>query len=236
MKKPYEDKFHFQGGEIIRQITFGMNDGVVSIFALLAGVVGAGQPPNIVLITLTAATIAGALSMAAGEFISGKSESDYYKYEIEQEKLEIKLCPEIEKEEIRKIYAKKGFEGEILEKIVKQITSDEERWVREMVIDEIGVTELDHDLEFKNSIVIFFSFIGGSIFPLLPYLILASSTVNPMTIFKIATGVTLAGLFIAGAAKKFVTGVNWFKSGIEMLIVGVFAFGVSYLIGYFIPF
>ncbi len=236
MKKPYEDKFHFQGGEIIKQVTFGMNDGVVSIFALLAGVVGAGQSTQTVLITLIAATIAGALSMAAGEFISGKSESDYFKHEIEQERLEIKLCPEIEKEEIRKIYEKKGFQGELLENIVEQITADEDRWVREMVIDEIGVTELEHEIEYKNSVVIFFSFIAGASFPVLPYLILISSSLNSMTIFKVATVVTLIGLFLAGAAKKFVTGVNWFKSGIEMLLVGVFAFGISYLIGYFIPF
>jgi len=235
MSKPYEDKFHLQGGEIIRQITFGMNDGVVSIFALLAGVAGAGQDPETILITLLAATVAGALSMAAGEFISGKSENDYYNHEIEQERLEIKLCPDIEKEEIRKIYSKKGFSGELLDQIVEQITDDEDRWVREMVIDELGTTELHHSIEYKNSIVIFFAFIGGASFSVLPYLILLTTSFDAMEIFKVATGVTLIGLFLAGAIKKFVTGVNWFKSGIEMLLVGLFAFSISYIIGYFIP-
>ncbi len=72
----FEEKFHLEGGELIRQATFSLNDGVVSIFALLAGVVGAGQEPK-TLITLLAATVAGALSMAAGEYVSSKSEKDF---------------------------------------------------------------------------------------------------------------------------------------------------------------
>ncbi|MBB6479298.1 VIT1/CCC1 transporter family protein [Spirochaeta isovalerica] len=232
----YTDKFHLQGGELIRQVTFGMNDGVVSIFALLAGMAGAGQEPKIILITLLAATVAGALSMSAGEFISSKSEADYYNHEIEQESLEIKLCPEIEKDELRKIYKEKGFEGELLEQIVDHLSQDRDRWVREMVNDELGVTEIEQGADFKSVIIIFFSFILGACFPTLPYVFMISFPVEPFFIFKIATAVTVGGLFLAGALKKFVTGVNWLKSGVEMLIVGFFAFTVSYAIGLFIPF
>ncbi len=235
MSKPYIDKFHLEGGELIRQVTFGMNDGIVSIFALLAGIAGAGQNPTIILISLLAATIAGAISMAAGEFISGKGEHEYYKHEINQERLETKLCPDIEKEEIRIIYRKKGFEGEILEKIVEKITQDEDLWVREMVIEELGVTEIEQAPGIKTSIVIFFSFILGALFPVLPYLFLFQTGILDMTLFWIATGVTFGGLFLAGAIKTFVTGVNWLKSGIEMLLVGLFAFGISYIIGVWIP-
>ena len=235
MSKPYIDKFHLQGGELIRQVTFGMNDGIVSIFALLAGIAGAGQSPKTILISLLAATIAGALSMAAGEFISGKGEHEYYKHEIEQERLEIKLCPDIEKEEIRIIYRKKGFEGDFLEEIVDKIIQNEDLWVREMVIEELGVTEIEQAPGIKTSIIIFFSFIMGALFPVLPYLILFQTSLIEMTLFWIATGITFGGLFLAGALKTFVTGISWLKSGVEMLFVGLFAFGISYLIGYFIP-
>ena len=235
MSKPYIDKFHLQGGELIRQVTFGMNDGIVSIFALLAGIAGAGQSPKTILISLLAATIAGALSMAAGEFISGKGEHEYYKHEIEQERLEIKLCPDIEKEEIRIIYRKKGFEGDILEEIVDKIIQNEDLWVREMIIEELGVTEIEQAPGIKTSIIIFFSFIMGALFPVLPYLILFQTSLIEMTLFWIATGITFGGLFLAGALKTFVTGISWLKSGVEMLFVGLFAFGISYLIGYFIP-
>lgn len=233
MSQAYKDRFHLQGGELIRQVTFGMNDGVVSIFALLAGIVGAGQDPQTILITLLAATVAGALSMAAGEYISGKSERDYFNHEINQERLEIKLCPAIEKEEIRHIYHRKGFSGKLLDDIVEQITSDDDLWVREMIIDELGTTELHHESELKPAFVIFFSFVLGSAFPVLPYLILAKTNIDSMTIFYISTAVTVGGLFLAGALKKFVTGVNWIKSGLEMLIVGLFAYGISYIIGTF---
>jgi len=235
MSQPYEDKFHLQGGELIRQVTFGMNDGVVSIFALLAGLAGAGQDTNTILITLLAATIAGALSMAAGEFISGKSERDFFNHEINQERLEIKLCPDIEREEVRKIYLKKGFSGELLEQVVDKITEDEDRWVREMIIDELETTELEHELEFTPSVIIFFAFILGACFPTLPYIFLVKTQLSADTLFYIATAVTVAGLFLAGALKKFVTGVNWFKSGMEMLAIGFFAYAVSYIVGCFFP-
>jgi vacuolar iron transporter family protein len=232
---PYEDKFHLEGGELIRQVTFGMNDGIVSIFALLAGVAGAGQPAKTIVITLLAAAIAGALSMAAGEYISGKGEREYFKHEIEQETLEIKLCPEIEKEELMYIYQDKGFSGDTLTQIIETITKDQKLWIKEMVIDELGVAEVDEGSGIKQSLIIFLAFILGSLFPVLPYVILPNVVENETAIFIIATIVTFGGLFLAGALKKFVTGVFWLKSGIEMLLVGLFAFGVSYIIGMFIP-
>lgn len=173
--------------------------------------------------------------MAAGEFISSKSEADYFNHEIEQESLEIELCPDIERKELRKIYESKGFEGELLEDIVSHIMKDKTQWVREMVIDELGVTELEHDSDLKSSLIIFVAFILGACFPTLPYLILAPLNIDGDLLFKIATGVTVGGLFLAGALKKFVTGVNWLKSGIEMLLVGSFAFTIAYVIGMFIP-
>ncbi|MDA3810551.1 MAG: VIT1/CCC1 transporter family protein [Spirochaetaceae bacterium] len=232
----YTDKFHLQGGELIRQITFGMNDGVVSIFALLAGMAGAGQEPKVIVITLLAATVAGALSMAAGEFISSKSEADYYNHEIEQESLEIKLCPEIEKEELRKIYRDKGFDGPLLDQVVDHLVKNNESWVKEMVIDELGVTEMVQASGIKSSLIIFVAFILGACFPTLPYIFFIKFDVEAIFLFKVATVVTVGGLFLAGALKKFVTGVNWLKSGVEMLLVGFFAFSISYAIGLFIPY
>lgn len=231
----FQEKFHLEGGELIRQATFGLNDGVVSIFALLAGVAGAGQDPETILITLLAATIAGALSMAAGEYVSSKSEKDFYRHEIEQERLEIELCPWVEKEELRLIYRNKGFEGELLEEIVDRLSEDKNTWTKEMVMAELGVAGVEEGGEIKASLIIFFAFIGGAAFPTLPYLICTPMDIGPRLIFYLATTVTVFGLFSAGALKKFVTGINWLKSGLEMLAVGFFAFSISYIIGLFIP-
>lgn len=231
----FKESFHLEGGEIIRQITFGLNDGVVSIFALLAGLAGAGQSGETILITLLAASVAGALSMAAGEYVSNKSESDYYQHEIEQERLEIELCPHVEKEELRLLYRRKGFEGELLENIVETLSKDKDLWVREMVIDELGVADVDPESGFKTSIVIFFAFLAGAAFPTLPYVFAGPMGLAAQPTFVFATCITVFGLFMAGALKKFVTGVNWLKSGLEMLGVGFFAFSISYVIGLFIP-
>lgn len=231
----YGESFHLEGGDLIRQVTFGLNDGVVSIFALLAGLAGAGQSISTIAITLIAASIAGALSMAAGEFISSKSEADFFRHEIEQERLEIELCPHIERRELEDIYARKGFEGQLLQDIVNKIIQDKELWVKEMVVDEFGVAELEQDSGLKNTFVIFFAFIIGAAFPTLPYLLFGSVVENANVMFLSATGITVFGLFLAGALKKFVTGVNWFKSGMEMLMVGAFAFAISYGIGLLIP-
>lgn len=234
MSKPYQDKFHIEGGELIKQIVFGMNDGIVSVFALLAGVYGGGLGTREILITLLAATVAGALSMAAGEFISAKSERNYFENEINQERLEVKLIPEVEKEEIRLIYKNKGFTGDLLNQIVKKITANPDLWVKEMVIDELGVAEIEQKGEMKGTIFIFISFILGALFPTLPYIIfqfLPPGSDYKMIIFLIAAIETFAGLFLVGALKKFITGVNWVKSGMEMLLVGTLAFVASYFIG-----
>lgn len=231
----FKESFHLEGGELIRQVTFGLNDGVVSIFALLAGLVGAGQSSDTILITLIAASVAGALSMAAGEYVSNKSEAEFYSHEIEQERLEIELCPHIEKEELRLLYRRKGFEGELLEEIVEKITADKELWVREMVTDELGIVDVEQDGGFKTSLVILLAFLGGAAFPTIPYLLAGPLDLEAKATFIVATCVTVVGLFGAGAMKKFVTGVNWVKSGSEMLLVGFFAYFISYLIGLAIP-
>ncbi|MDJ0622652.1 MAG: VIT1/CCC1 transporter family protein [Desulfocapsaceae bacterium] len=231
----FKESFHLEGGELIRQVTFGLNDGVVSIFALLAGLVGAGQSAETILITLLAASIAGALSMAAGEYVSNKSEADYYRHEIEQERLEIELCPHVELEELRLIYRKKGFDGQLLDDIVNTIARDKDLWVKEMVVDELGVADAEPDGGVKTAVVILFAFLGGAAFPTLPYVLAGMLGMQGMSTFIGATCITVIGLFMAGAMKKFVTGVNWFKSGMEMLGVGFFAFAISYFIGLLIP-
>jgi VIT1/CCC1 family predicted Fe2+/Mn2+ transporter len=230
--KAYIDKIHVQGGGIIREIVFGMNDGIVSIFALLAGIAGARVGALQILITLLAATIAGALSMAAGEYLSAKSARNYVESEIHKERLEIKLIPNVEKDEIRRIYHKKGFSGDVLEQIVNQIISDPDVWVKEMVIDELGVAEIEQERELKGVVIIFAAFLAGSMFPTLPYILL--QFLDGTTLFWVATIVTFFGLFLVGALKKLVTGQNWLKSGMEMLVAGTLAFTASYGIGFLV--
>jgi VIT1/CCC1 family predicted Fe2+/Mn2+ transporter len=139
------------------------------------------------------------------------------------------LVPDVEKMEIREIYRRKGFKGNVLEEIVDQITSDPDRWLRELVIEEIGIADLETEGVWKNILTIFLSFCLGASFSVIPYMVFQGLPGD--TIFQIASGVTFGGLFIVGALKKFVTGQHWLKSGLEMLLVGAFTFLISYYIG-----
>lgn len=121
------------------------------------------------------------------------------------------------------------------EDIVEKITENKELWVREMAIDKLGVADVEQERGLKTSLVIFFAFIGGAAFQTLPYLLAGPLGLETRNTFISATCVTVLGLFVAGAMKKLVTGVNWFKSNFEMLIVGFFAYFISYLIGLAIP-
>jgi VIT1/CCC1 family predicted Fe2+/Mn2+ transporter len=104
-----------------------------------------------------------------------------------------------------------------------------------MVIDELGVAEIDQKRELKGTIFIFISFILGALFPVLPYIIFQFLPPGyKIMIFLIAAVETFVGLFLVGALKKFITGVNWLKSGLEMLLVGTLAFIASFFIGGFI--
>src|SRR5271157_4358094 len=230
MVKIFQDKGHVEGGNLVRQIVMGMNDGVVSVLALLAGVRGAGQSIQTIIITLVAATVAGAMSMAAGEFLSGKSERDYHRNEIARERVEIKLVPEVEKDEIRQIYQHKGFDGDLLEQATERITQDETLWVTEMVNEELGIANLEEEPLLKNVIIIFCAFVIGAMLPTMPYLLLPR-TLSDNIIFMIAALVAFAGMFVVGALKKFITGIYWVKSGLEMVLVGGFAFAVTFVLG-----
>jgi vacuolar iron transporter family protein len=195
----------------------------------LAGVAGAGQDPQTILITLLAATVAGAISMAAGEFISEKNENDFYKNEINRERLEIMLVPEVETAEIRAVYEEKGLKGKVLDEVVNQITSDPKLWLKELVGEEIGITELESGNVIKNVFIIFIAFCLGASFSVIPYLFY--NVIPKDVIFTVASVITFGGLFLVGALKKFVTGQFWLKSALEMLAVGAFTFIVTYLIG-----
>jgi vacuolar iron transporter family protein len=112
---------------------------------------------------------------------------------------------------------------------VQQITSDPKLWLKELVSEEIGITELESEGLLKNVIIIFLAFCLGASFSVIPYLFYRVIPAN--VIFIVASVITFGGLFLVGALKKFVTGQHWLKSAIEMVAVGGFTFIVTYIIG-----
>ncbi len=233
--KQYENSVNIEREELIKKAAYGLNDGILSISALLAVFLGMGQRPTSILQILIAATLAGALSLSIGEFISTRMAKEDFLQEEHDARMEVTLVPELKKREIRKIYKYKGFKGDFLDEIVDHIAMDEDWLVRELALDEVALAETQKESELKNAGIIFLAFLIGALFPLFPYAIaLGVKTPDYDVVLIFAIIVIALGFLGAGALKMYVTKVNWSKSGFQMLALGLLLFAVSYLLGLFL--
>jgi len=223
----HKAEFHKRtGGTYIRDVVYSANDGIVTTFAVVAGVAGAGLSPSIILILGFANLFADGLSMAIGNYLGTKSELEYNKSEQKMEEWEVEYIPEEERQEIREIYAKKGFQGDDLEAAVRVITSDKKTWVREMMIAELGILSEDGMSPIRNGVTTLISFVIAGLLPLLPYLFGFGGAWG-LSIFM-----TGFALFVVGVARTKVTGTKWYLGGVEMLFVGAIAAGAAYAVGW----
>jgi VIT1/CCC1 family predicted Fe2+/Mn2+ transporter len=218
---------HITGGEKIRSVILGLNDGLISTFTLLVGVAAATLVSSgafIVILTGIAAMVSGAISMGLGEYVSSKSEYNYIKNEIKREKAEISLFPEEEREEVRAIFKEMGFKGDTLDTCVDTITSKEDIWLDFLIKSELGLGEPEKPI--IGALLTFVSFILGAFIPLFPYFLdLKSLSLVLSSVFSFGS------LFIVGILKTKITGEFWVRGALEMLLVGFAAFVASYSIG-----
>lgn len=216
-------------GEYLRDVVYGANDGIITTFAVVAGVSGAALDPAIVVVLGLANLIADGFAMATGNYLGTKSEQDYNKLLREEEVWEVEHIPEYERAEIEEIYRKKGFRGRDLARAVSIITARKDRWVGEMMREEHGVLAGDDDpyQPVKNGAATFVAFVVAGIIPLLPYIILRG-TENLLMLSIVFTGVTL---FVIGSLRTIFTKRSIFRSGLEMLLVGSIAAVIAYFIG-----
>lgn len=222
-------ELHAPAGKFLRHAIFGMNDGLVSVLALTAGLTGALLSKNIVIIAGVTEMIAGAISMSLGTYISTKSQIEFYKREVKREKEDMERLPNLEKSHVREIYRRKGFSGAELESVVNKITSDKRIWLDVLVNEELGLNNSKMENAFSAGLVMFFAFIFGALIPLSSFFMLPSAFALKAAIIS-----SLAVLFLAGAGKTHFTGRNWIKSGSEMVFVGALATFVAYYAGHFI--
>ena len=212
----------------VREIVFGFNDGSISTLALLAGVTGGALERRQILIAGFSGVVAGAISMAIGAYISTKSEIEHQRSEIKREEKEIREIPEVEREEIRQIYLKKAkFTEDELDMIVNRITSDKKTWLDSMMKEELGLFEERFESPVKVGFIMLVAFIAGGIVPILPFLLLTI----PQTSLLASSVVTFMSLFLIGVWKTTFTNKHWLRSGLEMVLVGVLASTIPYLIG-----
>lgn len=213
---------HSKTGGLLKEAVFGFNDGVISTFAIIAGMTGGFAEQKTILLAALATLFAGAFSMGLGTYLGSKSEKDLYESELKREIYEVENLPHIERQEIRDIYGKKGFKGELLEKIVEQIASNRKVWIETMMQQELGFAKSPPKPGI-NGFVMSGAFIAGSIIPTFPYFF----GVN----FELALGLSVAGLIFAGVFKTKFTRKNVFLSALETLLVGAVAAAGTYGIG-----
>ncbi|ODS33295.1 MAG: VIT family protein [Candidatus Scalindua rubra] len=217
---------HIPWAKSIREVIFGMNDGLVSTLSFLAGVSGAVMESRIILIAAFAEMFAGAASMFSGEYLSVKSQREYFESEIEREKKEVETVPELEREELRDIYRKKGFNKEEVEMIVRRLTSNKKLWVKSMMEDELKLFPEKFDKPLKNATLIGISFLVGSIVPVIPFIFF---TAWHALMYSVAASVVV--LFVFGIAKARITNKNGLKSGLELTLFAMAASVICYFIG-----
>ncbi|MFA6521029.1 MAG: VIT1/CCC1 transporter family protein [Candidatus Gracilibacteria bacterium] len=233
MTDPAHKEKHSSIGGSLKEAVFGFNDGVVSTFAVIAGLTGGLVEQKTVLLGALATLIAGAFSMGLGTYLGSKSEKDLYEKERKREIYEMKYMPEIETQEVREIFEAKGFKGELLEKAVAKITSNREVWLQTMMQEELGFAQ-SPPTPWLDGIVMSIAFTRGSVMPTLPYFFRsggAAKWLNMPTGFWISLGLSIIGLLFVGAFKTKFTGKNIAISALETLGVGTLAAAGSFAIG-----
>ena len=223
-----EHERHFKG-KGISDVILGGQDGLVNVLGVTLGVASAINNPFVILVAGLAATFAETISMAAVAYTSVKADRDYYNAEKALEEEEVEKIPQHEVEEIREIYAKKGFKGKLLNDVVKVITSDKKVWVDTMMTEELNLSPKFGGSPLKSATVVFVATLIGSLIPLIPFALFNLLTVTNAIIVSLVLSVLV--LFIVGVVKAKITVGNWFISGMELAVIGSIAAGTGYFIG-----
>lgn len=221
---------HKEGGSSIKSLVYGGLDGIITTFAVVAGVAGAELAAGIVLILGFANLIADGISMAIGDYLSTRAETEYNQAERIREKWEVDNYPDGEKLELIELYQEKGIPKEDAEQMVGILSKHPDAWVDVMMVEELGIVE-EQESPIKNALVTFFSFAIFGFVPLVAYVLarfVAFFAANTFVVACVLTGLTL---FVLGAQKVRITDKNFLVSGLEMLILGGIAAAAAYGIG-----
>ena len=208
----------------LRDWIYGGIDGSVTTFAVVTGVVGAALSPVVIVIMGFANLLADGFSMAASNFLGTKSEHDDMLRLATIEHRHIEVAPEGEREEVRQIFAAKGFDGADLERVVELITSDRDRWVRTMLTEEYGLP-LEPRSPWLAALMTFSAFIVCGVVPLVPFLFRMPNA------FGISILLTGTVFFIIGSIKSRWSTIGWWRSGLSTLVVGGIAAALAYAVG-----
>ena len=223
----FEKRHRSVGGNALRAAVLGGNDGLVSNFSLVMGIAGATSGQTEVLLTGLAGLMAGALSMALGEWISVKSSQELYENQMQLEMEELETNPEGEEKELALIYISKGIPEQQARSMAKALISDKDRAHEMLIQEELGINAEDlQGSAMEAAITSFILFAIGAVIPVIPFFFLSG-----LNAVLLSAGMSALGLFLIGSAITLFTGKSIWFSGFRQLFFGLAAAAITYGIG-----
>lgn len=214
----------------LRDFIYGSVDGTVTTFAIIAGVVGAQLPAGVAIVLALTNLAADGFSMAVSNFLGTRAERQEADSARTREQAHIAALPEGEREEIRQIFERKGFQNQDLDRVVEVITSDTRIWVETMVRDELGLL-IQGASPIRAGASTFIAFVLAGAVPIAPYLILLVSGIPRFDPFPVSAALAGLTFFAIGAIKGRFVITRWQVGGIETLAVGGAAAGIAFAAG-----
>jgi VIT1/CCC1 family predicted Fe2+/Mn2+ transporter len=214
----------------IRQLVFGSLDGLLVPLGVVSGVAGGTGSTKAVIVAGIAEAFAGALSMGAGEFISGRSEAQVQQTEIAKELAEIRDAPEYELREMAILFEHEGVAAEDAARLANTLVRYPEAYHKTMVEKELGLQVGVSTVQIPEALTMGISYIVGSFFPLIAYFFLPIPQALPVSLF-----LTVVALIVVGIIKGRLANLNLFRSSLEVVVVGGASALGGYLLGTYVP-
>ena len=215
---------HLKSSNLLTDIVIGMSDGLTVPFALAAGLSGAVNSTTIIVVAGVAEIAAGSIAMGLGGYLAGKTEQDHYKSELKREYEEVETKRAIEIAEVKEVFKEWGLSEMIQEQATQEIIQDKDKWVHFMMKHELHLDEPEPKRATKSAFNIGASYIVGGTVPLSPYFFITDS----IEALKVSAVLTLICLFVFGYFKSKLTGVNPFKGGLRVMLIGACAAAAAF--------
>ncbi len=228
------EEWHGAGIESIRNVIYGVNDGLTATLGVLAGVGGASVDSRVVLIGGLSAMVASGVSMAGGAYLASKSQREVFEGQLAREAAEIEAMPDLERAELVKIYRSKGLTPAEAQTIVGRITADKKVWLETQAREELGLDVTQFENPTREGVVAGVSTLVGGAIPVIGYLVgrwLVGAMFSGVGALVITFALCAAFLFLIGSARSFFTGKGGVRSGFEMLAVGTVVAAITFGVG-----
>jgi predicted membrane protein (TIGR00267 family) len=213
-------------GRWLSDLLLGAQDGLVNTLGVVLGVAAAGASTRVTLAAGLAAGFAEALSMAAVAYTSSLARGELFRSEAAREYRHLETTPAIEREEIRQLYAAKGFSGELLDRVVSTICANKDVWVAVMMSEEHGLADVDRRASLRSGVIVGFASLVGAVLPVLPFAFLREKA-------SIASALAIGALslFALGAFKAKVTTSSTVRGGGVLALIGLASALAGYVVG-----